>query len=83
MIDLQLELRFENARGRRVVNPRRSGSRARWWFARMREVVDQAVDWQPVSKPRPEQTWFPVPPSRAMNRADSRDIFLSELGMNC
>jgi hypothetical protein len=40
-----------NRRQRRV-------SRANWWFQRMRRVVDQAFDWQPVPPARPEQIWF-------------------------
>jgi hypothetical protein len=24
----------------------------------MRQIVDCALDWQPVPPPRPEQTWF-------------------------
>jgi hypothetical protein len=41
-----------------AARPRRQ-SRARWWFQRMRQVVEQACDWQPALTPRPEQTWFP------------------------
>ncbi|TAL00002.1 MAG: hypothetical protein EPO07_10240 [Verrucomicrobia bacterium] len=32
--------------------------RAAWWFAQMRRLVDQAIDWQPAPPARPEQTWF-------------------------
>jgi hypothetical protein len=34
-------------------------SRAMWWFERMREVVDQAIDWSPAPPPPPEQILFP------------------------
>jgi hypothetical protein len=59
MIDGQMELGFGNATGRQAVNRRqRRVSRANWWFARMREVVDRAFDWQPAPPARPEQIWF-------------------------
>ncbi len=38
---------------------RRRLSSAAWWFSRMRQVVDLAVDWEPAPEPRPEQTWLP------------------------
>jgi len=31
----------------------------RWWFNRMRQVVERATGWNPAPAPRPEQTWFP------------------------
>ena len=61
MNNAQLELTLE----RQPLAPLRSNragraSRAsRWWFARMREVVDRALDWEPVSPARPGQIWFP------------------------
>ena len=30
--------------------------RAKWWFAKMRQVVDLALPAQPIISPRPEQT---------------------------
>lgn len=33
--------------------------RAHWWFERMRQVVDLAVDWDPAPPPRPEQICLP------------------------
>jgi hypothetical protein len=33
--------------------------RSRWWFDRMRQLVDTAIDWSPTPPPRPEQTWLP------------------------
>jgi hypothetical protein len=32
--------------------------RARWWFRRMRVVVDLALPPQPTATARPEQTYF-------------------------
>ena len=56
----QMELGLGKARVCPSVNRRqRRMSRANWWFARMREAVDKAFDWQPAPPARPEQTWFP------------------------
>jgi hypothetical protein len=33
-------------------------NRAKWWFDRMRQVVDRAFDWTPAPEARPEQIWF-------------------------
>ena len=33
-------------------------NRARWWFNRMRMVVDLALPPQPIAAVRPEQTYF-------------------------
>jgi hypothetical protein len=33
--------------------------RARWWFNRMRDVVDQAMDWSAKSPTHAEQILFP------------------------
>ena len=60
MIDGQLELSLANAGGCRPLSPRqRRLSRAQWWFARMRQTVESALDWQPAPPPCPEQTWLP------------------------
>jgi hypothetical protein len=60
MINGQLELSLANAAGYHPVSQRqRRLSRARWWFERMRQVVDSAIDWAPAPPPRPEQVWFP------------------------
>ena len=32
---------------------------SRWWFQQMRQIVDNAFDWQPAPPARPEQTWLP------------------------
>jgi hypothetical protein len=60
MTNQQLEISFENLQAGRSANRRqRRLSRANWWFERMRQVVDSALDWQPAPPPRPEQIWFP------------------------
>jgi hypothetical protein len=59
MMNQQMELEIGTVRNcpsaRR--GQRRSG-RASWWFDRMRQVVDRALDWQPAPPARPEQIWF-------------------------
>jgi hypothetical protein len=56
----QLELALSAASPARLASQHsRRQSRASWWFQRMRQIVDQACDWQPALTPRPEQTWFP------------------------
>jgi len=61
MTDTQLELSLGSAR---VAQARRSNRQpstlaSRWWFQRMRQIVDRAFDWQPAPEPRPEQIWLP------------------------
>ena len=61
----QLELGFNpDLRCRGIGGPAREGriARAAWWFAQMREVVERAMDWNPVGEPRPEQIWIPARP---------------------
>jgi len=60
MFDAQLEMSFGTLPAT-VGKTQRRGSRAQWWFARMRQVVDRAIDWQPIPPARPEQIWFPEP----------------------
>ena len=62
MFDGQMEMSFAQVgRG----NSRRARqSRARWWFARMRQIVDRATVWHPVPAPRPIQIWFPADNTR-------------------
>jgi hypothetical protein len=56
----QMELGFGTRFGCNPAHRRqRRISRAKWWFERMRQVVDQALDWRPAAPGRPEQTWFP------------------------
>ena len=60
MFDGQLEMSFANGRGCQSITRRqRRLSRAQWWFQRMRQVVDRAIDWPSAPPPRPEQIWFP------------------------
>ena len=56
----QLELGFSGSKPRAHAI-RREGriARANWWFAKMREAVAGAMDWQAETQPRPEQIWMP------------------------
>ena len=56
----QLELGF-NGTQTRILGRRREQrvARAKWWFAQMRAVVANAMDWQNDNPPRPEQIWMP------------------------
>jgi len=59
MFDQQMELGIENAKVcPSVVRREQRARRARWWFDRMREIVEQAVDRHPAPEPPPEQIWF-------------------------
>lgn len=52
----QLEISFGSAGTRRLQPPKLSRrARARWWFDRMRHVVNQALDWKPAPAARPVQ----------------------------
>jgi hypothetical protein len=58
----QMEMSFDNSL---VLRPslgrrRRRLTRAHWWFAQMRGVVDRATDGQPVAPARPEQFFMPL-----------------------
>jgi len=54
MFDQQMELGIENAKVcPSVVRREQRTQRARWWFDRMREIVEQAVDRRPAPEPRP------------------------------
>jgi hypothetical protein len=57
----QLELGFNGLPPQTNHTARREGriARANWWFAKMREAVANAMDWQTVNAPRPEQIWMP------------------------
>jgi len=57
MLAAQLEMSFES-RAVRCSPQKRRLSRARWWFQRMRQLVDSAIDWQPAPPARPEQMWL-------------------------
>ena len=56
----QLELGFNGTR-RRIPGRRREQrvARAKWWFAKMREAVENAMAWENAGQPRPEQIWMP------------------------
>jgi len=72
MFDGQIEMSFGG--GERAAFPSgRRQSRARWWFQRMRQVVDLAVDWQPTPRPRPIQIWFPTGESRLGTKQPARN----------
>jgi hypothetical protein len=56
----QMELGFGSGRACPSMNRRPRGARrAGWWFDRMRQAVDRALDGQPAPPPRAEQIWFP------------------------
>jgi hypothetical protein len=58
--DQQLELGLNNGHTRILGRRRESRvARGQWWFARMREVVENAIDWRADAQPRPEQIWMP------------------------
>jgi len=59
-INSQLEFSHLNGHGcLSLERPQRRPQRAAFWFARMRQVVERAIDWRPAPPPRPEQVWFP------------------------
>ncbi len=51
---------------RRIYRQRRL-TRARWWFAQMRQVVDRAWDWQSASAGQPEQGEAPLSQTHGRN----------------
>jgi hypothetical protein len=54
----QMELTMNKDRSA-LRNSRHNGRpRARWWFAKMRRVVDLALPAQPICSTRPEQTYL-------------------------
>ena len=56
----QLELGFNSVQIRADAAPREGRiARANWWFARMRTIVENAMDWSAAAEPRPEQIWIP------------------------
>jgi hypothetical protein len=59
-INEQLELGF-NGTQNRIFGRRREQrvARAKWWFAKMRTAVENAMDWQEAGQPRTEQIWMP------------------------
>ena len=56
----QLELGFNGTQTRIHGRKRETRmARGQWWFARMREVVNQAMDLETGGQARPEQIWMP------------------------
>lgn len=55
----QLELGFSGVkRAPRLARREHRMARAAWWFGKMREAVNGAMEWQ-TNQPRPEQTFLP------------------------
>jgi hypothetical protein len=63
MLNRQIEMAFEQTEFFASA-PQRRQHRARWWFRRMRQIVDLAIDWEPTPRPRPVQIWFPAAETR-------------------
>ena len=59
----QLEISFTGC-SKHVLRPRSRMSRAAWWFRRMHQVVNQALDWTPTPPRRPEQIYLALVKSR-------------------
>ena len=55
----QLELGFNGTQGRIFGRSRIRVTRAKWWFAKMRAAVEDAVNWPAEAPARPEQIWMP------------------------
>jgi hypothetical protein len=55
----QLELGLDREQGFRLarVTPAQP-NRAQWWFAQMRQAVNEALDWHSAPLARPEQPWL-------------------------
>lgn len=55
----QLELGF-NTPQRRPPEPKHTDrmARAAWWFAQMRQMVANAMDWQAAGQPPAGQSWL-------------------------
>jgi hypothetical protein len=63
MMNRQIEMAFGQTEFF-APGPGRRQNRARWWFQRMRQIVDLAIDWEPTPPPRPVQIWFPAAETR-------------------
>jgi len=70
MLNRQIEMGFGQAEFFRST-PRPRQDRARWWFRRMKQIVDLAIDWEPTPRPRPVQIWFPAAESRRSTPASA------------
>jgi hypothetical protein len=73
----QMELGFGIAPRRSLSKGRRTRL-SRWWFNRMRELVDNALDWHPAPAPPPEQPLFTLA-RREINLRDLRPVDSAEL----
>jgi len=51
MTNAQMELGFANRACQFNTRRQRRLNRAAWWFERMRQVVDRAIDWDAVQPP--------------------------------
>jgi hypothetical protein len=58
MTNEQLELGF-GGRKNQVAQTKNRIARGSWWFAQMRQIVSNAMDWETAGEPRPEQIWIP------------------------
>jgi len=59
MTNQQLELGFGGAKTKTLPSRHESRiQRAAWWFARMREAVNNAIDWQSLPPAPPQQEWL-------------------------
>jgi len=64
----QLEMSLEHSFAfRPAIRRQRRMTRARWWFAQMRQVVDKAWDERPTPPGRPEQVCLSLPPGHGRN----------------
>jgi hypothetical protein len=55
----QMELTLTGKPMRRSRQARQNRrQRAQWWFARMRQVVEGAMEWRPAPVARPEQVYM-------------------------
>ena len=60
MTNEQLELGFNQNTACNFGRKRESRlARGQWWFARMREVVANSIDWTEANPSRPQQTLMP------------------------
>lgn len=77
MVSRQLELGFGSQPGCRSAGRRRGrGSRAHWWFERMRGSVNGAPDWEPASLPEetPRPTGVQAKPDPLKSGAAPRTL---------
>jgi hypothetical protein len=61
------QLEFGLERSQSFVLPARRPerrTRAQWWFRQMRQVVSEALEWQPAPAARPQQVWLSLSAAR-------------------